>query len=52
MRKISNTIVIYIVQESPMCDLIPMKNNDKALTWSCNDFTEEGGKLEKLAARA
>ena len=27
-----------------MCDLIPMKNNDKALTWSCNDFTEEGGK--------
>lgn len=28
-----------------------MKNNDKAYIWSCNDFTEEESKLEKLALR-
>ena len=38
------------MQESPLCDLIPMKNNDKAYTWSCNDCSEEA-KIEKLAAR-
>ena len=28
-----------------------MKNNDKAYIWSCNDFSEEESKLEKLALR-
>ena len=41
-----------IVQESPLCELVPMKNNDKAYLWTCNDFSEEEPKLEKLAARA
>lgn len=35
-----------------MCELIAMKNNDKAYSWTCNDFSEEEAKLEKLAARA
>ena len=39
-----------VVQESPLCDLVPMKNNDKAYTWKCSDFSEEA-KLELLAAR-
>ena len=34
-----------------MCDLMPMKNNDKAYIWSCNDFSEEGAQLEKLCLR-
>jgi hypothetical protein len=42
---------MQIVTESPMCDLIPMKNNDKAYVWSCHDFSEEEAKLEKLACR-
>jgi hypothetical protein len=41
----------FIVQDSPLCELIPMKNNDKAYIWSCNDCSEEEPKLEKLAAR-
>ena len=40
-----------IVQESPLCDLVPMKNNDKAYIWSANDFSEEESKLEKFALR-
>lgn len=38
------------MQESPLCDLVAMKNTDKAYTWKCNDFSEEA-KLELLAAR-
>ena len=34
-----------------MCELLPMKNNDKAYVWSCNDFSEEEAKLEKFACR-
>ena len=30
---------------------MPMKNNDKAYIWSCNDFSDEEAKLEKLAIR-
>lgn len=45
-------ISLFIVQESPACDLLPMKNNDKAFVWTCYDFSEEeGGKLEKLACK-
>ena len=33
-----------------MCVLIPMKNNDKAFSWSCNDCSEEA-QLEKLSVR-
>lgn len=40
----------FIVQESPLCELIPMKSNDKAFTFTCNDFSEEA-KLEVLAVR-
>ena len=28
-----------------------MKGNDKAFVWSCNDFSEEEARLEKLAVR-
>ena len=28
-----------------------MKGNDKAFAWSCNDFSEEEARLEKLAVR-
>lgn len=28
-----------------------MKNNDKAFVWSCNDYSEDEAKVEKLAAR-
>ena len=34
-----------------MCELFPMKNNDKAFVWTANDFSEEEAKLEKLACR-
>lgn len=30
---------------------MPMKNNDKAFLWSCNDFSDEVAGLEKLCAR-
>ena len=43
--------LIYIVTESPLCELTPMKNNDKAYVWSCNDFSDEEPKLEMLAGR-
>ncbi|MFN9908981.1 MAG: hypothetical protein ACK56F_23135, partial [bacterium] len=41
----------FILQESPLCDLVPMKNNDKAYIWSCNDCSGEEPTLEKLAVR-
>ena len=34
-----------------MCDLMPMKNNDKAFIWTANDFSDEEAKLEKLCIR-
>lgn len=39
------------MQESPLCDLVPMKNNDKAYIWSAHDFSEEEPKIEKLGLR-
>ena len=41
----------FIVQESPLCDLMPMSNNDKAFVWSAQDFSDEEQQLEKLALR-
>jgi hypothetical protein len=46
-----HNIPFSIVQENPMCELLPMKNNEKAYVWSCNDFSEEEAKLEKFACR-
>ena len=34
-----------------MCELMPLKNNDKAWIWTCNDFSEEEAQLEKLGLR-
>ena len=50
---LSKILLIYIfsVSESPLCDLVPMKSNDKAYIWSANDFSEEEQKLEKLCIR-
>ena len=31
----------FSVQEAPLCDLIPMKNNDKSFLWTANDFSED-----------
>lgn len=50
-EKTMKPVANFILQETPLCDLVPMKNNDKAYIWSCNDFSDESGKLEKLAAR-
>jgi hypothetical protein len=50
-EKTLKPVANFILQESPLCELVPMKGNDKAYTWACNDFSEEEGKLEKLAAR-
>ena len=50
-EKTLKPVANFILQESPLCDLVPMKNNDKAYIWSCNDCSEEEARLEKLAAR-
>ena len=50
-EKTLKPVANFILQETPLCDLLPMKNNDKAFLWSCNDFSEEEAKLEKLCAR-
>ena len=50
-EKTLKPVANFILQESPLCDLVPMKGNDKAFVWSCNDFSEEEARLEKLAAR-
>ena len=50
-EKTLKPVANFIFQDSPLCDLVPMKNNDKAYIWSCNDFSEEEARLEKLAAR-
>jgi hypothetical protein len=50
-EKTLKPVANFLLQESPLCDLVPMKNNDKAYIWSCNDFSEEEPKLEKLAIR-
>ena len=50
-EKTLKPVANFILQESPLCDLVPMKNTDKAYLWSCNDFSEEEARLEKLAAR-
>ena len=42
----------FMLSESPLCELVPMANNDKAWVWSCKDYSEETeGSIEKLAAR-
>jgi hypothetical protein len=50
-EKTLKPVANFILQEAPLCELVPMKGNDKAYTWACNDFSEEEAKLEKLAAR-
>ncbi|MFN9908637.1 MAG: hypothetical protein ACK56F_21340, partial [bacterium] len=50
-EKTLKPVANFILQESPLCDLVPMKGNVKAYTWACNDFSEDQSKLEKLAAR-
>ena len=50
-EKTLKPVANFILQEAPLCELMPMKNTDKAYIWSCNDFTGEEPRLEKLAAR-
>ena len=39
------------MQANPLCNLIPMKGNDKAFVWSCYDCSEEEPLTEKFAIR-
>lgn len=50
-EKTLKPVANFLIQESPLCELVPMKNNDKAYIWSCNDCSEEEPNLEKLAIR-
>ena len=50
-EKTLKPVANFFLQESPLCDLVPMKNTDKAYLWSCNDCSEEEPRLEKLCAR-
>lgn len=50
-EKTLKPVANFILQESPLCELVPMKGNEKAFVWSCMDFSEEEARLEKLAAR-
>lgn len=50
-EKTLKPVANFILQEAPLCELVPMKGSDKAYTWACNDFSEEEAKLDKLAAR-
>lgn len=50
-EKTLKPVANFILQEAPLCELVPMKNNDKAYIWSCNDCSEEEPALEKLAVR-
>lgn len=34
-----------------MCELVPMANSDKALCWTCSDFSDGEAATTKLAAR-
>lgn len=50
-EKTLKPVANFMLQEAPLCELMPMKNNDKAYLWSCNDCSGEEPRLEKLAAR-
>ncbi len=44
-------IANFMLQDAPFCELLPMKNNDKAFVWSCHECSEDPPQLEMLAAR-
>ena len=50
-EKTLKPVANFILQEAPLCELMVMKNNEKAFLWSCSDCTGEEPKLEKLCAR-
>lgn len=50
-EKTLKPVANFILQENPLCDLVLMKNNDKAFVWSCNDFSDGDATVEKLCAR-
>ncbi len=50
-EKTLKPVANFFLQDSPLCDLVPMKNNDKAFLWSCTDCSDEEARLEKLCAR-
>ena len=41
----------FVITEKPSCELKPMANSDKAFMWVCQDYSDNEGALEKLAAR-
>ena len=50
-EKTLKPVANFILQEKPLCELMPMKNNDKAFLWVANDFSEEEPRLEKFCVR-
>jgi len=50
-EKTLKPVANFIVQDNPLCELIPMKTNDKSFVWSCSDYSDEEAKIEKLALR-
>lgn len=41
----------FLIAESPLCDLAPMNNNDKAWLWAAMDGSDGEPSVEKLAIR-
>ena len=50
-EKTLKPIANFIVAEKPLCELLPMNNNDKAYLWSCYDCSDAEPAVEKLAIR-
>ena len=48
---VPNVICLSIVNEAPQCVLVPMANNDKALTWGVQDYADGEANMEKFACR-
>ena len=41
----------FVITEAPSCVLSQMGNNEKAVMWVANDFSDGEPVLDKLAAR-
>lgn len=50
-EKTLKPVANFILQDAPVCELIPMKNNDKAFLWTANDFSDGEAALEKFCCR-
>jgi len=50
-EKTLKPIANFNIADKPLCELLPMNNNDKAYLWSCYDCSDVEPGLEKLAIR-